>query len=254
MLAECPSDHRPSASLPSVGRSYRTGRLAAPTAVVQMFLPILLGLSLVLTAARAVTQLGPPLAAARLGLVGAPNLLDLSEQPASTTNVLSPVFTPEVQHWAPSIRHWADEYGLPADLIAVVIQIESCGDPHALSPAGASGLFQVMPFHFRPGEDPFDADTNATRGLEYLADGLRLASGEPALALAGYNGGHGVIGLPPSDWADETQRYVTWGEGILDEARAGLRSSPRLEAWLAAGGDRLCREARRHQASTQASS
>jgi len=254
MHAESPSGHRHAASLPSVGAPYRTGRLAAPTVVVQMFLPLLLSLSLLLTAARAVTQLGPPLAAARSRLVGAPNLLDLSQQPASTTNVLSPIFTPEVQHWAPSIQHWADEYGLPADLIAVVIQIESCGDPRALSPAGASGLFQVMPFHFTAGENPFDADTNAARGLEYLADGLRLASGEPALALAGYNGGHAVIGLPSSDWATETQRYVTWGEGILDEARAGLRSSPRLEAWLAAGGDRLCREARQHQASTQASS
>ena len=254
MLAESPSDHRHTASLPSVGTPYRTGRLAAPTVVVQMFLPLLLGLSLLLTAARAVTQLGPPLAAARSHLVGAPNLLDSPQQPASTTIVLSPVFTPEVQHWAASIRHWADEYGLPANLIAVVIQIESCGDPRALSPAGASGLFQVMPFHFTPGEDPFDADTNAARGLEYLADGLRLASGEPALALAGYNGGHGVIGLPPSDWADETQRYVNWGEGILDETRAGLRSSSRLEAWLAAGGDRLCRKARQYQASTQASS
>ena len=254
MLAEGPSNHRQAASLPSVRRFYRTGRLAAPTAVVQMVLPLLLGLSLVLTVARAVTQLGPPLAAARSGFVGAPNLPDLSEQSASTTNVLSPVFTLEVQHWAPSIRHWADEYGLPADLIAVVIQIESCGNPRALSPSGASGLFQVMPLHFTPGEDPFDTDTNAARGLEYLADGLKLASGEPALALAGYNGGHAVIGLPSSDWADETQRYVTWGRGILDEARAGMRSSPRLEAWLAAGGDRLCRDARQHQASTQPSS
>ena len=37
---------------------------------------------------------------------------------------------------------------LDPDIIATIIQIESCGNPAARSTAGAQGLFQVMPFHF----------------------------------------------------------------------------------------------------------
>lgn len=128
------------------------------------------------------------------------------------------------------------------------MQIESCGDPLAISPAGALGLFQVMPFHFSSEDDPFDAETNAARGMRYLAGSLRLASNDLGLALAGYNGGHGVIGLGRLEWAAETRRYVAWGEAILQEARSGLTRSPQLEAWLSAGGDRLCQQADRRQA------
>lgn len=63
------------------------------------------------------------------------------------------------------------------------------------------------------------------------------------LALAGYNGGHGVIGLDSSQWPSETQRYVTWGNGILNDIADGSSQSPGLQAWLHAGGENLCRRA-----------
>jgi soluble lytic murein transglycosylase-like protein len=104
-------------------------------------------------------------------------------------------------------------------------------------------LFQVMPFHFANGEDPGDPEVNARRGLSYLSRGLQLAGGDMALALAGYNGGHGLIQRDPSTWPSETTRYVRWATGILAELRAGLTSSPTLKAWLDAGGASLCRRA-----------
>jgi hypothetical protein len=120
------------------------------------------------------------------------------------------------------------------------MQIESCGDPQAGSRVGANGLFQVMPFHFEKGEDPFDPDTNARRGLDYLTKGLELSGGHAGLALAGYNGGHGIISRSYEDWPRETQSYYRWGSGIYREASAGWDSSPTLAAWLAAGGQSLC--------------
>jgi soluble lytic murein transglycosylase-like protein len=154
-----------------------------------------------------------------------------------------------VHRWASQIERWAAEYALPPDLIAVVMQIESCGDPLAVSPSGAEGLFQVMPYHFSRDDDPFDAETNAHRGLRYLAGAMSLASNDQRLALAGYNGGHASITLPESQWAAETQRYVKWGMGILQDARAGYSSSPTLAAWLASGGDHLCRQSAERLAS-----
>lgn len=153
---------------------------------------------------------------------------------------ISPVFTKEVSYWGESISEWSDQYQLDPNLIAILMQIESCGHPNAQSSAGAMGLFQVMPYHFDPTEDPYDFNTNAQRGLSYFSRALQLAGGDPAMAFAGYNGGHGVINIEPEDWPSETRRYVYWGTGILADIQAGNSKSPRLEEWLSAGGASLC--------------
>jgi soluble lytic murein transglycosylase-like protein len=156
---------------------------------------------------------------------------------------MAPLFTPQVRAWEPQILLWAEEYGLDPNLVATVMQIESCGNPHALSRAGAQGLFQVMPFHFSTGEDMLNPDTNARRGLAYLAESLLRSKGDVRRALAGYNGGHGVIDMDPSQWPSETRRYAYWGEGIFADAAGYRAESMRLEEWLAAGGKNLCSQA-----------
>ncbi len=172
---------------------------------------------------------------------------DSSAQPTSPSQPagLSPIFTPEVDFWASDIQRWAAAAGLDPNLAATVMQIESCGDPQALSRAGAMSLFQVMPFHFVAGEDPFDPDTNALRGMGYLQRSLQAAGGNPRLALAGYNGGIGVISWSESSWPAETQRYAYWGSGIYAEASGGSTESQRLQEWLTTSGLSLCRQAAR---------
>ena len=164
--------------------------------------------------------------------------------PEAAQSTLSPVFTPEVQYWEPMIRAWALIYQVDPNVIATVIQIESCGDPTVASSAGAQGLFQVMPFHFQAGEDMLDVQTNATRGMNYLAEGLVKADGHVGLALAGYNGGHGVINRGWATWHSETRRYYEWGSRIYAEAISGASSSTALQDWLNAGGQSLCNRAR----------
>jgi soluble lytic murein transglycosylase-like protein len=206
------------------------GGLPAPFWLVRA-LPFLLSAAVLASA----TQLGGVLA--RI-IAAEPNL-----QRADESASLPTIFTPEVERWSSKIQTWSAAYGLPAPLIATVMQIESCGDPRAQSDAGAQGLFQVMPFHFAPGEVAFDPETNARRGLAYLARSLELANGRIDLALAGYNGGHSLITQPPILWPDETRRYVAWGLAIYADAAAGQSESPALVAWLQAGGERLCRTA-----------
>ena len=152
-------------------------------------------------------------------------------------------FTPEVQRWGGQIERWAEDYDLPVEFVAIVIQIESCGDPTAVSSAGARGLFQVMPFHFGAGEDWMDSEINASRGMEYLARSYRLSNGKIDLTLAGYNGGHSVIARHPSTWPAETQRYVYWGAGIWEDIESDTVPSPTLHEWLIAGGEHLCKRA-----------
>jgi hypothetical protein len=164
-----------------------------------------------------------------------------SFQKQKTHSELSSIFTKEVFFWEEEIIQWAETYHLDPNLVAVVMQIESCGHPDIESRSGAKGLFQVMSFHFANGENPFSPDINAQRGLSYLSKGLSLALDDPALALAGYNGGHSVIGWDPSQWPDETKRYVYWGSGILADIARGSSQSSRLAEWLEAGGKSLCR-------------
>lgn len=159
---------------------------------------------------------------------------------------IADLFTPEVQYWEAHIARWAQQYGLDPNLIATVMQIESCGDQRAGSYAGAKGLFQVMPFHFSAGEDPFDPETNAKRGLEYLQGSLKRSGGDVSLALAGYNGGWGVIGRSWANWPAETRRYSKWGSAIYSDAQLYGNQSTGLQNWLDAGGSGLC-----HQAATR---
>ena len=166
-----------------------------------------------------------------------------SASPQTISSAISPIFTREIQHWGDDIARWATASSLDPNLIATVMQIESCGDPRAVSSAGAKGLFQVMPFHFEFGENPYNPETNALRGLNYLSNSLTTAHGNVRLALAGYNGGIGVIARGDWTWASETLRYVYYGTPIYEDARAGLTSSPKLIEWYQKFGVSLCKQA-----------
>lgn len=166
-----------------------------------------------------------------------------SDGGAPAKGSIAPFFSPEVQQWASAITRWAGTYGLDPNAVATIMQIESCGDPRAVSSAGARGLFQVMPFHFVDGEDPFDPETNARRGLAYFAERLQQTGGDVGRAFAGYNGGQRAAASSWEQWPAETQRYYVWSTGIYEEARSRADTSATLQKWMEAGGASLCRQA-----------
>jgi hypothetical protein len=156
---------------------------------------------------------------------------------------IAPLFTSEVQYWGEEINTWSQEHNLDPNLVATVMQIESCGNPRAKSSVGAMGLFQVMPYHFAASENPYKANTNALRGLSFLKMALEAREGNVKFGLAGYNAG--ITGAKRSEflWPSETIRYVYWGMGIYSDAQQGKVTSERLNEWLSAGGASLCRKA-----------
>jgi soluble lytic murein transglycosylase-like protein len=161
----------------------------------------------------------------------------------ATSGAIAPLFTPEIQFWAASLSRWAAQNNVDVNLAATVMQIESCGNPSARSSAGAMGLFQVMPFHFYSSDNTYDPDTNAQRGLDYLHRSVQAAGGDARLALAGYNGGIGVISRAEWVWPAETKRYVYWGYPIYIDAAQNASQSARLAEWQTATGNSLCRQA-----------
>jgi len=193
----------------------------------------------------------PPLAVIIIGLIMGVVLTRIEfndslpkHEPSSSRKAgIAPLFTPEIQYWGEEIIAWSNNWGLDPNLSATVMQIESCGDPRAVSSAGAMGLFQVMPFHFASGEDPYKPDINATRGLSYLKQALEARGGDIRLALAGYNGGITGAKRPESAWSAGMIRYVYWGTGIYADAKRGKSQSDRLDEWLGYGGASLCTQA-----------
>lgn len=89
----------------------------------------------------------------------------------------------------------AQRFGVPERWIRAVIRIESSGDPHAISPAGAMGLMQVMPVTWAElrarhglGPDPFDPRDNILAGAAYLRV-MWDRYGTIGAMLAAYNAG-----------------------------------------------------------------
>ncbi len=85
-------------------------------------------------------------------------------------------------------------FGVPARWIAEVMQVESRGDPRALSPKGAIGLMQIMPATYASlaaryglGADPWNVRDNIMAGAAYLRE-LYDRYGASGF-LAAYNAG-----------------------------------------------------------------
>jgi soluble lytic murein transglycosylase-like protein len=91
-----------------------------------------------------------------------------------------------------NVHYEATRAKLTPELVLSVIQIESNFDPYAISPVGARGLMQVMPFWLkeigRPGDNLFKAQTNLRYGCTILKYYLDMEKGDRVRALSRYNG------------------------------------------------------------------
>ena len=99
------------------------------------------------------------------------------KKPAPATSPeMTPKVAPRVQkhlrHYGPFLRMAETQYGVPAELLASMIEAESGGNPNAVSPKGARGLLQMMPETARElGVDPdklFDPQTNIMAAGKYM--------------------------------------------------------------------------------------
>ena len=98
----------------------------------------------------------------------------------------------EVRRWA---DHWAGEYGVERELVHAVIEVESGGNPKAISSTGAVGVMQLMPgtaavFRVR---NRFDVEDNVRAGVAYLAWLRDLCGGDRRLMIASYITGQNKV-------------------------------------------------------------
>ena len=113
------------------------------------------------------------------------------------------------------MMEYADRYSrahnLSPALVKAIIKAESNGKRLAVSPKGAQGMMQLMPFTARQMNvsDPFDPVENIEGGVKYLKELLGTFGGNLLHAVAAYNAGPEAVkkygGIPPYE---ETRLYV----------------------------------------------
>lgn len=86
---------------------------------------------------------------------------------------------------------------VPPGLILAIIQVESGGNPHAVSRTGAAGLMQLTAATAKRygARDPYDPASNVAAGARFLHDLLAHYRGNLRLALAAWNVGQGAVDL-----------------------------------------------------------
>jgi soluble lytic murein transglycosylase-like protein len=100
---------------------------------------------------------------------------------------------------------------LPPALVHAIITAESNGQRKAVSPKGAKGVMQLMPFTSKRMRvaDPFDPIQNIEGGIRYLKELLVSFEGNLINTVAAYNAGPAAVrkygGVPPYQ---ETRLYV----------------------------------------------
>lgn len=96
-------------------------------------------------------------------------------------------------------------------LVKAIIKAESNGRRFAVSPKGAQGMMQLMPFTSKRLNvaDPFDPVENIEGGVKYIKELLGTFEGNLVHAVAAYNAGPAAVrkygGIPPYR---ETRVYV----------------------------------------------
>jgi hypothetical protein len=132
-------------------------------------------------------------------------------EPAAVGAPMVAAGTPVTGSFAREIEQTAGRYGVDHRLVQAVVQVESGGNPRAVSPKGARGLMQLMPARAEAlgVRDSFDPGANLDGGVRHLRELLTRFSGDLTLALAAYNAGEDAVrlhnGVPPFP---ETQAYV----------------------------------------------
>ena len=131
--------------------------------------------------------------------------------------------------FAAEIEAAAQKHGVDPALLKALIRQESNFNPNAVSPAGATGLTQLMPATAAGlgVTDPTNPQQAIDGGAKYLRQQLDRFGGDEKMALAAYNAGPGAVarfgGVPPYA---ETQTYVQKVMGYAEQYRTAGVPAP----------------------------
>jgi hypothetical protein len=125
----------------------------------------------------------------------------------------------------------AGRYQLPRALVRAVMQIESGGNPIALSNRGAIGLMQLMPDTAKAMgvQDPYDPAQNIAGGARFLRVLANRFNGDLVKVLSAYHAGSVRVqtrDATPFAATDDYVRKVLRAYYQLRDAESGTASAP----------------------------
>jgi len=122
------------------------------------------------------------------------------------------------------VSHYAAHYGVPPELIAALIDVESRWNPRAVSDKGAMGLMQLMPATARRfgAIHPFDVEENIAAGTRYVTALMWEFHGDMRLVSAAYYAG--------DRWIQEKQLDYNNADVVAYVERVQLRYTMRKRA------------------------
>ena len=124
--------------------------------------------------------------------------------------------------WSEMIQQAASESGVPWQVVAATLVVESDGKPDETSPSGAIGLMQIRPEHWQTyanvfGTDPRDPWTNIRTGSAVLADAF-AAWGNWEQAIAAYAGSIDASGTISSGIGDDGRTGIQYVDAVRNQA------------------------------------
>jgi Transglycosylase SLT domain len=144
-----------------------------------------------------------------------------------------PAAPPSAPPYRELVAAAASRYGVDAELISSVMEVESHFDAKAISPKNARGLMQLLPeTAARLGvKDIFDPQENIEAGTRYLKELLQLYNNNLTLALAAYNAGPDKVqkygSVPPYR---ETLSYVNQVKRKYQKSKSATPAKPSTPA------------------------
>jgi soluble lytic murein transglycosylase-like protein len=209
-----------------------------------------------------------------MAIIGVIMLINNSRTPLPYTNkgdasgITAAWIPPTVKHWDKQINEMSKKYDIDANVIAILITMESGGDAKAKSDAGAVGLMQVTPptagdiakkYLKKPVTkyDLTDPGTNIEFGTAYLAwlrdqfgtmqQGPEFTSTVELIA-AGYNGGPGAANaLEQGKGLSDTQTVVYSRDAFNMYRERVSAKSYTFDRWKERGGSILLDDAKKSQ-------
>ncbi len=205
-----------------------------------------------------------------MAIIGVIMLINNSRTPLpyQDTGITAAWIPPTVKHWDKPINEMSKKYNIDANLIAILITMESGGDAKAKSDAGAVGLMQVTSptagdiakkYLKKPVAtyDLTDPNTNIEFGAAYLAwlrDEFGTMQQGPdftrtvELIAAGYNGGPGAANaLEQGKGLSDTQTVVYSRDAFNMYRERVSAKSFTFNRWKERGGTILLDDAKNSQ-------
>jgi hypothetical protein len=140
-------------------------------------------------------------------------------------------YTNTVEQWRPEIDEWSVVYGVDADIIATVLQVQTCGNKDYFSERELRyGLFGVEWFLFSEGDDHYDLNRNAELGMEVLRD-LSQQTNSEGLVFGGWKSRAAMV-QSFDRWPRLAMQFFWSARPIYVGAKAGDGGAAARE-WLA---------------------